>query len=156
MYTSIKLRFATPIVFFLLLGCKTSLHMPVPMAPTPAIGNTPNGTLPRNAIPLHYDLALEILPEKEHFRGTVAITVSLKEKADHLWIHGKNLHIKDARISLANGHRQSISYQQVTDQGLCKISFNTEVEPQELTLYFQYHLLVAADMNDGNSLLPSF
>ena len=38
----------------------------------------PLGQLPRDVRPLHYDLALEVVPERERFSGKVAIDRDLK------------------------------------------------------------------------------
>src|SRR4051812_35037961 len=48
----------------------------------------PTGRLPADVRPVHYTLALEIVPERERFAGSVEITVDLDRPRSVIWLHG--------------------------------------------------------------------
>lgn len=68
---------------------------------------SPQGKLPDNLTPTHYDLSLRIDPDDAVFSGQVKINVTLNSDTRELWLHGKDLAINSAEFITAQG--QSIT-----------------------------------------------
>ncbi|HEV2268550.1 MAG TPA: M1 family metallopeptidase [Steroidobacteraceae bacterium] len=104
-------------------------------AAAPANEAPPLAMLPRWAVPRSYRLALRGDPAGAGYQGVVVIAVDLKKAADHLWLHGKDLHV--ARVTVTDAHRQAHagSYrEEVPAAGVARIDFGGVLEPQPLTL----------------------
>jgi alanyl aminopeptidase len=104
-------------------------------AVVPANEAPPLKMLPRWAVPQSYALALQGDPAAADYRGEVTITVDLKKPSDHLWLHGKDLHVTAVSVSDAHGHEHSGRYREAVPQaGLARIDLGEVLEPQRLTL----------------------
>src|SRR5690242_4192705 len=91
--------------------------------------------LPRWAVPQSYELALQGDPAAGDYRGRVTIAVDLRKASDHLWLHGKDLHVTRVMVSDAHGHGHAGSYREaVPKAGIARVDFGEVVEPQRLTL----------------------
>jgi alanyl aminopeptidase len=54
--------------------------------------------LPGSVVPTHYRLELQLVPERETFRGTVDIAVEVRDRRDVLWLHGRELKVLEASV----------------------------------------------------------
>jgi len=87
-------------------ACRPSTDVTVPppaqTAPRPQKVVVPparsDGRLPAGVEPLHYDLALDIDPAAESFRGEVAIDLRLSKPTSAVVLHGRDLSIERAEI----------------------------------------------------------
>jgi alanyl aminopeptidase len=123
----------------------------------------PLGRLPRVVIPLHYDVQWHIDPDAQHFSGSVGIDVSLVKRTRTIWLHAKGLTVTDSRVL---GHDRSVhgTFEQITGDGVARITFSEVISPQELRLEIDYsgelnsHLqgLYRARYRDHNYVLSQF
>lgn len=67
----------------------------------PAWGQPAGGRLPRDVVPLRYDLRLVVDPAVEAFTGTAEIAVRLSEVTDTVWLNARRLDIQSARAAIA-------------------------------------------------------
>src|SRR5690349_9139218 len=56
--------------------------------------------LPADVVPRRYELALDIDPRQERFRGEVTIEVDLGLRHRDIYLHGKNLHVTEASVGV--------------------------------------------------------
>lgn len=63
----------------------------------------PRGPLPRSVVPEHYALELRLDPDAERFSGRVGIDVDVREAVDTFWLHGRDLAIDSATLTMADG-----------------------------------------------------
>ncbi|HEX2574402.1 MAG TPA: M1 family aminopeptidase [Polyangia bacterium] len=87
--------------------------------------------LPRDVRPLHYSLAMKIVPANERFQGTADIEVQLDRPRSVIWLHGRNLHVTQATVDAAPA-----TYEQVNEEGLARLSLKKPVGPGKVTLHF--------------------
>ncbi|MER3546977.1 MAG: aminopeptidase, partial [Rhodanobacteraceae bacterium] len=91
--------------------------------------------LPRWAAPQSYELAIKSDPDQPGYSGTVAIAVDLKQASDHLWLHGKDLHVSNVTVIEANGKSHEGKYVQAdADAGVARIDFDGTLSAQKLQL----------------------
>jgi alanyl aminopeptidase len=64
----------------------------------PAEAPAPEGRLPEGVTPLAYDLALEVVPSRERFRGSVDIRVRLDASTTQLFLHGARMDVTAAEV----------------------------------------------------------
>jgi alanyl aminopeptidase len=57
----------------------------------------PGLRLPDDVTPLHYDLTLDVDPDRDTFSGEVRVRVRLARATDHVWIHADQIEIENAR-----------------------------------------------------------
>lgn len=101
--------------------------------------SVPTGRLPDWAKPKNYRLDLRVDPRQEQFSGQLAITVELRKRSDHLWLHGKDLQVQRAELITAQGQHLPAGYSQADGEtGVARIDFGKRLEPQTLTLNIQY------------------
>ncbi|MEO0812910.1 MAG: M1 family metallopeptidase, partial [Myxococcota bacterium] len=105
---------------------------------SPVDDEAPLGRLPADVLPLEYDLNLVVDPRKETFSGFAAIGVRLTRPRNHLWLHGVALQVKQAQVTLADGSTRRVDYQQLTPDGVVRISFRGQLEPQDVRLVLAY------------------
>ena len=96
--------------------------------------------LPRWAVPQAYRLALRSDPAGADYQGVVSIAVELRKAADHLWLHGKDLHVTRVTITDAHGQTHSGSYREAAPEaGVARIDFGGVLQPQRLTLAIAFN-----------------
>ncbi|MEE7560437.1 M1 family peptidase, partial [Xanthomonas sp. Kuri4-2] len=76
----------------------------------PAAEAVPTGRLPDWAVPQRYALDLKIDPEQQEFSGRVTVEIDLRRRADHLWLHGKQLKVSRATLATAGGETLAVGY----------------------------------------------
>lgn len=99
--------------------------------PAGAVEAPPTLQLPRDVRPLHYSLAMKIIPSGERFEGTADIEVQLDRPRSVIWLHGRNLHVTRAAVDAATA-----TYEQVNEEGLARVSLKKPVGPGKVTLHF--------------------
>ncbi|MHB8812249.1 MAG: M1 family metallopeptidase [Steroidobacteraceae bacterium] len=104
-------------------------------AAVPSNEAPPLEMLPRWAVPRSYRLALQGDPAAAGYQGTVTVVIDLKKASNHLWLHGKDLHVTRVTITDARGHAHSGRYLEAAPAaGVARIDFGGVLEPQALTL----------------------
>ncbi|MFC3202797.1 M1 family metallopeptidase [Alteromonas oceani] len=98
----------------------------------------PAGKLDDTATPLHYQIHLTIDPDADDFQGKTQITVKLNRDTDMLWLHGKDLDVTSVSLTTAGGEKIPVSYEQVLDSGVAKVTFPQTLQSGEVTLSFVY------------------
>ncbi len=99
---------------------------------------TPTGRLPEDVRPVSYDLSLTIIPEQERFSGEVKIRVRLTKERQTIWLHGRDLEVRQSNLILETGKTIAANYLQVTEDGLARLDLEEPVLPQTVTLIFAY------------------
>jgi len=110
--------------------------------PTLTVADTmpvpPPGQLNDTIAPRHYKLELRIDPSQDTFTGQVAIEVNFSEPVESVWIHGKNLDVTEAWLSISDSQRIEAVYEQRLDSGVALVSFSERVASGTATLNFNY------------------
>jgi alanyl aminopeptidase len=96
----------------------------------------PKLRLPAGARPVSYAVALEIVPARDAFHGTVDIVVRLEKATSLLWLNGKELEIEKASASLG-GHALAARVVAGGEE-FVGFAFDREVGPGELLLSVSY------------------
>ena len=109
--------------------------------PVFASDEIPTGPLPKWAVPLSYDLSLQILPEQKEFSGTTEIKIDLLQETDMLWMHGQGLTVQDAFLVTADGRKLKVRYTQASKEGVARIDLPEKIAPQKVTLHLTYTAL---------------
>ena len=128
---------AAPLCATLLLLSSMSCGPPTnngPKLPTTASASVsqppeaiPLGRLPADVRPLHYRLALTIVPSRARFDGTVSIDIELDKPRKAVWIHGHDLKAEEATITPAGKPAIVTRYEQVHRDGVVKLTPATQL-----------------------------
>ncbi|MFT5692614.1 MAG: aminopeptidase N [Oceanicoccus sp.] len=102
------------------------------------LGNPPQGALPLSAIPLHYQLDLNIDPSQDSFTGHAIIKIKLFEDLSGIWLHGKDLRVSRVELTTAGGLSKMVSYDQKLDSGVAWVDFGQTLEAGDISLSFEY------------------
>lgn len=98
----------------------------------------PLGRLPEGVTPLSYRLWMEIVPERERFRGQVDIRVRVDEPRSLIWLHGRELNVTEAE-ALPDGREPIFAtYRQETEDGVASLRFDEPIGPGEVVLSLTY------------------
>src|SRR5262245_16292001 len=73
----------------------------------------PPGQLPNDVRPLHYQLELEVVPERPRFSGQVAIRLRLERARDRIWLHALHLDVTEVWVESA-GKRLPATWEPAT------------------------------------------
>src|SRR5512139_1186418 len=98
------MRHALPVALTLALASCASRAPLRAAAPGPAAGAPPTEAppalvLPDGVRPLHYALALEVVPGREGgFTGSCEIEVELATARSFVWLHGRGLRVSRATV----------------------------------------------------------
>ncbi|WP_062536489.1 M1 family metallopeptidase [Mizugakiibacter sediminis] len=118
-----------PLAFAALAACASGAFAATPNDVPPL------GKLPRWAVPQDYALDFRVDPRQTTYTGTATITVDLKQPADHLWLHGRDLDVSKATIADAAGESHPAQYRAVAEQeGVAEVGFGRVLEPGRYTL----------------------
>jgi len=99
----------------------------------------PQGRLPQWAVPQSYQIAFKVDPAQQDFSGTTTIKVKLSQASDHLWLDGNELKVSSVTITDAAGKVHAGKYVAVDPKaGVVLVDFGSTLQPQELTLKFEY------------------
>src|SRR4051812_8964082 len=98
---------------------------PPPPASTPRAALPPEappaGRLPADVTPQRYGLSLNVVPERDHWSGTVEITVRLGRERDVIWLHGQDLHVTEASAQPEGGDRVPGRWESINAEGLAAL-----------------------------------
>ncbi|NIO09204.1 MAG: M1 family peptidase, partial [Deltaproteobacteria bacterium] len=72
------------------------------------------------------------------FQGRVVIDVQVKNPTQRIWLHGWELNVTSASVSLADGRNIKASYQQLHKDGVARVDLPEEIQPQKARLRFEY------------------
>lgn len=101
------------------VGCAT--HRPSPAGhgePPPLL------QLGSDVRPLHYTLDLEVDPVRDAgIGGTAVIQVELARSLSIIWMHGRDLRVAEATITMGDGAPVRAGYEQVNAEGVVRIAF---------------------------------
>ncbi|MFL5376788.1 MAG: M1 family peptidase, partial [Myxococcales bacterium] len=126
---------ACAVLSLLLLACAGSREPAKAAAPIGPDEPAPLLQLPADVRPLHYSLALEIVPSRDRFAGTVEIEVQLDAPRRILWLHGKDLHVTRALVDAPGGGGPiEASWEQVAPDGVARLSLPRAVGPGKAVL----------------------
>lgn len=121
----------------LLSGCgPAEKQTAAPVAGYPAA--LPKGQLPRSIRPVHYRLDLKIIPNNSDFNGKVSIDLDFDVTTNFMWLHGQDMTVSTATLTLANGKTVPVTYQQVDPTGIVKLTFGEAVGPGKARLDISY------------------
>jgi len=99
----------------------------------------PQGRLPDWVVPQSYQLAFKVDPAQQDFSGTTSIKVKLTRASDHLWLDGAELKVSKVTVTDAAGKVHDGAYVAVDPKaGVARVDFGSTLQPQELTLAFEY------------------
>jgi aminopeptidase N len=105
----------------------------------PLISEPPVGQLPTGIEPLSYALNLVIDPKDTNFSGHVAIKVDLEKPLKGFWMHGQDLIVDSASLTLADGTVIAAAYEESEEPGVSLITLASEAGPGKGTLQFEFH-----------------
>lgn len=120
--------------FFSLVGLAACSSMPQKVEGE----SIPTGQLPRDVMPLSYDIHLVINPSADGFSGEESIDIQLTRPRDVIWLHGQDFEISRAELETADGRVVDMDYQQVHPSGVVKLSLDETVDPQIATLHLEF------------------
>jgi aminopeptidase N len=109
-------------------------------APAPRLrpDPTPELQLPADVHPTRYALQMEILLDRPDFQGTADITVTLDKPRQVIWLHGRELNVTESLVR-AGGEAIPAQYEQVTDEGVVKLSLAHSIGPGNATIHLAWH-----------------
>ena len=150
----LRLLLALTAAATLLAGCgerapetaKPAATAEVPAPSNTAVAETPSSPplvppklqLPTGVTPLAYQLDLTVIPERETFSGRVRIDIRFDTGTDGFWIHGRGLDVDSVKLHATEGTIDG-RYQQVTPDGVVRISLARSIAPQTAQLDISYH-----------------
>ncbi len=137
-------RNAVLVCVVVLAGCATSKPAPEPVraTPVPVAARLPAEPIPALQLPkdlraTHYALELTIDPDQPGFSGRADIDVTLTAPRDVVWLHGLDLKVSSATVSVGTESLVA-TYEQVNDDGVVKLTLPRAVGPGAATLHFAW------------------
>ena len=133
-------RLVLPLVFTALATCCAAAF-------AASADQAPQGRLPGWAVPQSYQIAFKVDPAQQDFSGTTTIKVKLTKASDHLWLDGKDLKVAKVTITDAAGKVHAGTYVDADPAaGVVRVDFGSTLQPQELSLEFQYRAPLNAQL----------
>ena len=80
------------------VGCSAPEARRAPAVAAPPAIAAPGLRLPDDVTPLRYELRLELDPDRDTFRGQVAIRLRVERPIERMWIHADELEITRATV----------------------------------------------------------
>ena len=80
----------------------------------------PRGKLPAGVTPLSYRLDLTIVPEQARFSGHAEIDIDLKEPAQSIYLHGRELKMTSA-VAIHGKERSTAKYTELDNLGTARL-----------------------------------
>ncbi|MFV0275968.1 MAG: M1 family aminopeptidase, partial [Parahaliea sp.] len=105
---------------------------------SPPVAKAPSAQLPRDIVPTHYRLHLNIDPRQERFSGSASIEVRLSTALPRFWMHGNGLDITGASATLDNGKTVALDWEQVLPSGTVEVSAAEALTGSTARLDFTY------------------
>ncbi len=98
----------------------------------------PAGPLSNDVIPTAYQLQLKINPKQDHFSGVARIDLEIQKPLRFFWMHGNHLTISSVVLQTQAGKSLTASYEQVSVDGVVKITLPQEVAVQKAAIVLRY------------------
>jgi cytosol alanyl aminopeptidase len=98
----------------------------------------PDGRLPEGVTPRAYTIWMEVIPNRDRFRGRVDIRVELARAERTIWLHGLGLNVTNAEALPDAEEPVSARYTQESDDGVASLRFDQPVGPGEVILSLTY------------------
>ena len=99
----------------------------------------PLGQLPRDVVPEHYALALQIVPSQDRFSGSARIKAKMDKARSVIWMHGRNLDVTDVTVTPAGGEPVVAKWDEVDPEGVVALRLPREVGPGEVAISVTYN-----------------
>lgn len=112
----------------------------------PLAGHAPQGQLPGGVRPLHYALDLEIDPRMTHFTGEARISIETESPLHHIWLHGQDLEILEARVERTGEAPLSARWRATRQRGVAALEFAVPLPPGRATVVLRYRAPFASDL----------
>jgi len=112
----------------------------------PLAQDAPQGRLPDGVRPLHYAIDLEIDPAQTHFTGEVRISVETQSPLHHIWLHGQDLEILEARVLRTGEEPRSARWREVGQRGVAALELAAALPPGPATIALRYRAPFATDL----------
>jgi alanyl aminopeptidase len=129
---------AVLVVATLMVACSAGDPIATHVVTRPPPPAAPGFRLPASAVPIRYDLRLDIDPDVESFRGHADITVRLAQPTDHIWLHAVDLDIDTARYTIAGADHALVSAGSSAVDQMVAYSFGRAVPAGDVVLHFDY------------------
>jgi alanyl aminopeptidase len=126
--------------------CVLAALAPACASDGPLARGAPQGRLPDGVRPLHYALDLEIDPRKTHFTGEASISVETKSPLHHIWLHGQDLEILEARVERTGEAPRSARWRAAGQRGIAAVEFAAALPPGRATVVLRYRAPFATDL----------
>lgn len=120
-----------------------------PPAPVLPPERPPLGQLPPGVRPLHYTLALQIVPGQERFAGTVEIAVEIDRPRTLLWLHANGLSARHASVRPDGLGPVGARFEQVDPVGVASLTLDRPVGPGRATIRVDYDGPLSAEARNG-------
>ncbi|MEM8649861.1 MAG: M1 family aminopeptidase [Pseudomonadota bacterium] len=98
----------------------------------------PTGKLPAGVEPLRYELDLEIIPSMDRFSGKVKIHAKLGKATKRIWLHGLELDVTKASVTMSDKTSLPATYSEVHASGVAKLETETEIRSGEIEIEISY------------------
>lgn len=98
----------------------------------------PAGKLPEGVRPLRYVIDLRINPQEDYFSGTASIEIEVDLHTRFVWLHGRGLNVARVEARKSNGKIIEATWEQVTEGGVAKVTFEKAIRPGTITLQIEY------------------
>ena len=126
----------------ILTGCSDSPAPPEDQSSTPApaasSSTLPVGQLGTVVVPNRYKIELRIDPSKDSFSGEVTIDITINERRDAIWLHGKNLNVSDVYLTDSQANRIDAIYEERHSSGVSLVTLDQAIDAGRAVLHFTY------------------
>lgn len=107
-------------------------------AAEPADLQVPVARLDQAIAPTHYDLELRIDPSEDRFSGKADIAIEAEQATEGFWIHGKDLDVTAASVSVNGGEAIAARYEEEDPSGVARLSLDKAVGPGAFMLHLEW------------------
>ncbi|WP_176068985.1 M1 family metallopeptidase [Anaeromyxobacter diazotrophicus] len=114
------------------LGCARPVQ-----APPGGEDRPPELALPSDVRPLRYALELTVLPDREGFEGAVAIDVELARPLSRLWLHARDLTVREATVEVG-GLARPATLQDAGAGGVARLAVATPLPAGRATVHLRF------------------
>jgi alanyl aminopeptidase len=98
----------------------------------------PKGQLPKDMVPTHIYLDLQIIPDEVYFSGKTRIKATVNKSQKIYYIHGKLLQVSAVQLKDNAGNIHRGHYQQIDESGIAELSFEQPIALGEVELSIDY------------------
>ena len=99
----------------------------------------PAGQLPTSVTPTHYTIDLVTRPDLDTFSGKIDIDISLTAPTKVIWLHGQELRVKEARVTVDGEKPVTATWTEIPDSdGVVKLDLASEVRGPRARISITY------------------